>query len=655
MFKVKSPFKPAGDQPKAIKELSDGLKQGYDLQTLLGVTGSGKTFTMAHTIENYGKPTLVMAHNKTLAFQLYKELKEFFPDNRVEYFISYYDYYQPESYLPATDTYIEKDAKINEKIEQMRLSATVNLLTRSDTIVVASVSAIYGLGDPSSYKNLTKSFEKGQKISRRELMQEILQMQYERNDTELVPGRFRVRGSTVDIIPTYMNNIIRISLMGNTISKITELTTPDIEKVAEREAITLYPAKHFVVEEDVIDKAIEEIKAELREHLPKLEEKNPLYAHRLKQKVNYDIEMIKEMGYCTGIENYSRFFDRRKPGERPYCLLDFFPDDFLMILDESHQTIPQINGMYKGDRSRKETLVEYGFRLPSAMDNRPLRFEEFKRFMNNVICVSATPADYELEHSNQVVEQIIRPTGLVDPPVEMKPSEGQMKDLLGEIEKKVKQNNRVLVTTLTKRLAEELTEYLASQDVKTRYLHSEIDSLERTEIIRQLRLGKFDVLVGINLLREGLDIPEVGLVAILDADKEGFLRNEKSLIQTIGRAARNSDSKVVLYGDKKTKAIHKTIKETERRRRRQLAFNKKHNIKPQTIQKPVEPEEIKSLSSKSLPSKDIPKAIIDLEAQMKKAAENLEFEEAIRLRDEVNKLREKQAKMRKGKQPADIL
>ncbi|MGM5481690.1 MAG: excinuclease ABC subunit UvrB [Nanobdellota archaeon] len=655
MFHVKAPFKPAGDQPKAIRELSEGLKNGQVMQTLLGVTGSGKTFTMAHVIENYGKPTLVMAHNKTLAFQLYKELKEFFPDNRVEYFISYYDYYQPESYLPATDTYIEKDAKINDKIEQMRLSATVNLLTRSDTIVVASVSAIYGLGDPKSYKSLTKSFEKGQEITRRELMQEILKMQYERNDTELVPGRFRVKGSTIDIIPTYMDNIIRISMRGNTISKITELTTPDVEKVAERDSVTLYPAKHFVVEGDIIDKAIHDIKAELKDRLPQLEEKNPLYAYRLKQKVNYDIEMIKEMGYCTGIENYSRFFDRREPGERPYCLLDFFPDDFLMILDESHQTIPQINGMYKGDRSRKETLVEYGFRLPSALDNRPLRFEEFKQFMKHTICVSATPADYELDHSTQVVEQIIRPTGLVDPPVEMKPSEGQMKDLLGEIGDTVKKNNRVLVTTLTKRLAEELTEYLAAQDVKTRYLHSEIDSLERTEIIRQLRLGKFDVLVGINLLREGLDIPEVGLVAILDADKEGFLRNDKSLIQTIGRAARNVDSKVILYGDKKTKAIHKTLQETERRRRKQLAFNKKYTITPLTIQKPVEQDEIKSLSSKSLPSKDIPKAIIELEAKMKEAAESLEFEEAIRLRDEVNKLREKQAKMKGGKQPADML
>ncbi|MFW6378820.1 MAG: excinuclease ABC subunit UvrB [Nanoarchaeota archaeon] len=642
MFNVYSSFEPAGDQPKAIEQLAKGLEEKHQLQTLLGVTGSGKTFTMAKVIEKYDKPTIVMAHNKTLAFQLYRELKEFFPENRVEYFISYYDYYQPESYLPATDTYIEKDAKINDKIEQMRLSATVNLLTRKDTIVVASVSAIYGLGDPKSYKSLTKSFEKRQNISRRELMQEILNMQYERNDTELVPGRFRVKGSTIDIIPTYMNNIIRISLIGNSISRISELSTPDIEHVRDHDSITLYPAKHFVVEGDVIDKAIHDIKAELREHLPRLEEKNPLYAHRLKQKVNYDIEMIKEMGYCTGIENYSRFFDRREPGKRPYCLLDFFPDDFLMILDESHQTIPQINGMYKGDRSRKETLVEYGFRLPSALDNRPLRFEEFKRFMNHVICVSATPADYELEHSDKVVEQIIRPTGLVDPPVEMRPSKEQMSDLLSEISVTVEKNNRVLVTTLTKRLAEEMTEYLAGKGIKTRYLHSEIDSLERTEIIRQLRLGKFDVLVGINLLREGLDIPEVGLVAILDADKEGFLRNEKSLIQTIGRAARNSDSKVILYGDKRTNAIKKTISETERRRKRQLAFNREHDIIPQTITKPVDSEEVKSLSAKSLPSKDIPKAIIEVETKMRQAAENLDFEEAIRLRDEANKLREKQ-------------
>lgn len=655
MFNVKSPFKPGGDQPKAIEELAEGLKQDKQLQTLLGVTGSGKTFTMAHVIEKYDKPTIVMAHNKTLAFQLYKELKEFFPDNKVEYFISYYDYYQPESYLPATGTYIEKDAKINEKIEQMRLSATVNLLTRSDTIVVASVSAIYGLGDPSSYKKLTKTFSKEQKISRRELMQELLNMQYERNDTELVPGRFRVRGSTIDIIPTYMNNIIRISMMGNSITRITELTTPDIEKVSEKESITLYPAKHFVVEGEVVDRAIEDIREELNQQLPKLEEKDPIYAHRLKQKVNYDIEMIKEVGYCNGIENYSRFFDQRNAGERPFCLLDFFPDDFLMIIDESHQTLPQINGMYKGDRSRKETLVEYGFRLPSALDNRPLQFQEFKQFMKHVVCVSATPADYERNNSDQIVEQIIRPTGLVDPPVEMKSSEGQMKDLLKEIGQTVEQNNRALVTTLTKRLAEELTEYLAEQDVRTRYLHSEIDSLERTEIIRQLRLGKFDVLVGINLLREGLDIPEVGLVAILDADKQGFLRNEKSLIQTIGRAARNVDSKVILYGDKRTEAIERTLRETERRRRKQLAFNKKHNITPQTIQKPVEQDEVKSLSSKSLPSKNIPNAIIELESKMKEAAEQLDFEEAIRLRDEVNKLREKQAKMKDGEQPTDML
>ncbi|MGM5480147.1 MAG: excinuclease ABC subunit UvrB [Nanobdellota archaeon] len=642
MFKTHSEYKPTGDQPKAIRELLEGLKKGHSLQTLLGVTGSGKTFTMANVIEGYNRPTLVMAHNKTLAFQLYKELKELFPNNKVEYFISYYDYYQPESYLPSTDTYIEKDAKINDKIEQMRLSATVSLLTRSDTIVVASVSAIYGLGDPTSYKKLTKTISKGDGRSRREVMSLLLNMQYERNDTELLPGRFRVKGSTIDVMPTYLNSVIRISLKGKTIASITELSSPDMEFQQKYDIITLFPAKHFVVEDDIIEQAVGDIREELKQQLPVLEEKNPLFAHRLKQKVNYDIEMIEEMGYCTGIENYSRFFDRRKPGERPFCLLDFFPKDFLMILDESHQTIPQINGMFKGDRSRKQTLVEYGFRLPSALDNRPLRFEEFKKFMNQVVCVSATPAEYELSHSDQVVEQIIRPTGLVDPPVEIKPIEGQMKNLLDEIKSTVKHNNRVLVTTLTKRLAEELTEYLSQQDVKTRYLHSEIDSLERTEIIRQLRLGKFDVLVGINLLREGLDIPETGLVAILDADKEGFLRNDKSLIQTIGRAARNSESKVILYADKKTTAIKKTLAETARRRKKQLAYNKNNNIIPTTISKPVDQDEVKTLSSKSLPQNDIPKAIIELEARMKESAENLDFEKAIHLRDEITVLKEKQ-------------
>ncbi|MCA9477833.1 MAG: excinuclease ABC subunit UvrB [Nanoarchaeota archaeon] len=639
MFQLKAPFKPSGDQPKAIEEISKGLKKGYKMQTLLGVTGSGKSYVAANIIQNYSRPTIVLAHNKTLAFQLYKELKEFFPDNRVEFFISYYDYYQPESYLPSTDTYIEKDAKINPKIEQMRLSATVSLLTRPDTIIVASVSAIYGLGDPTQYAKHTFRIEQGQEISRRELLQHFLKMQYERNDTDLKQGTFRVKGSTIDIIPTYLNTMVRISLQGNTIASIQEYTTPNIELKNTYDTFTFYPAKHFVVEDQVIDDALIEIEAELKEQLPVLEKENALFAHRLKQRVNYDMEMIKEMGYCNGIENYSRFFDKRKQGEKPYCLLDFFPEDFLMIIDESHQTIPQFNGMYKGDRSRKQSLVEYGFRLPSALDNRPLRFEEFSQFMNHVVFVSATPATYELEHSSQISEMIVRPTGLVDPLVEIRPSKGQMDDLIKEIKETKNKGYRTLVTTLTKRLAEELTEYLADKGIKVRYLHSEIDSLERIEIIRQLRLGKFDVLIGINLLREGLDIPEVALVGILDADKEGFLRNDKSLIQTIGRAARNSESKVILYADNMTDSMHKTIKETNRRRGIQLAYNKEHDITPQTIIKPVEEKEITLLKDdKHLPKKEIPNLIIELEAQMKKSAEELDFEQAIKLRNKIEQL-----------------
>lgn len=640
-FVIKSPFEPAGDQPKAIKQLCGGLDKKYPKQTLLGVTGSGKTFTMAHVISHYQKPTIVIAHNKTLAFQLYKEFKDFFPNNRVEYFISYYDYYQPESYLPASDTYIEKDAKINPKIEQMRISATVSLLSRPDTIIVASVSSIYGIGNPKAYKNLQSTLEVGQSITRRDVISKLLDMQYVRNDTELIPGRFRVKGSTIDVIPTYQNNLIRISLRGDSIASIEELRWPEITKKESYEVYTIFPAKHFVVENDTIEDAAKKIRQELNTWHPILEKKNPLFAYRLKQRVNYDLEMIKEMGYCNGIENYSRFFDGRKPGERPYCLLDFFPDDFLMIIDESHVMIPQLNGMYKGDRSRKQNLVDYGFRLPSALDNRPLKFEEFKQFMHHTIFVSATPADYERQHSSQIVEQIIRPTGLVDPEVIVRKSEGQMEDLIREIHATTKKNNRALVTTLTKRLSEDLTEYLANREIKVRYLHSEIDSLERVEIIRQLRLGEFDVLVGINLLREGLDIPEVGLVGILDADKEGFLRNDKSLIQTIGRAARNSESKVILYADKMTDSMERTIRETNRRRRIQLAHNKKHDITPQTIIKVIPEQTTKIRSNKAMAKKDIPKLIIDLEAQMKQAAETMDFEKAISLRDQIRELEDR--------------
>jgi excinuclease ABC subunit B len=641
-FKVHSPFVPAGDQPKAIEKLTTGLKRGDALQTLLGVTGSGKTFTMAHVIANYGRPTLVMAHNKTLAFQLYKELKELFPENRVEFFISYYDYYQPESYIPASDTYIEKDAKVNPKIDMMRLSATVNLMSRKDTIVVASVSAIYGLGDPEPYKKLVAKLKTGQKYSRRELMQRLLKLQYERNDTVLEPGNFRVKGNIVDVMPSYSSDvIIRIQLQGNTIGSITELSFPDIEINGTFDEYVIFPAKHFVVEDDKMERAIHEIKAELDERLPILEQENKLYAYRLNQKVNYDLEMIQEMGYCNGIENYSRFFDGRKEGERPFTLIDFFPDDFLLIMDESHQSIPQINGMYKGDRSRKETLVDYGFRLPSALDNRPMKFPEFEKFMKHTVCVSATPAQYELERSSQVVEQIIRPTGLIDPIIEIHPSAGQMQHLIGQIRETTKAGNRVLVTTITKRLAEEITEYFSKHDIKVRYLHSEIDTLERTEIIRQLRLKEFDVLVGINLLREGLDIPEVGLMAILDADKEGFLRNDKSLIQIIGRAARNKDARVIMYADRETDAMKKTIAETSRRRRIQLAYNKKYNITPQTVKKTVPEQVIILKEEKTLPKNDIPKRITQLEKEMKEAANNLDFELAIQIRNQIKRFKQK--------------
>jgi len=639
MFQLTSPFKPAGDQPEAIKKLVAGLKRGDPKQTLLGVTGSGKSFAFSNVIQEYNKPTLILAHNKTLAFQLYNEMKEFFPKNKVEFFISYYDYYQPESYLPSTDTYIEKDSSINPEIEKMRLSATTNLMSRKDVIIIASVSAIYSLGNPEYYAKLTADLRQGMKITRRELLGKLIRQQYTRNNVELLPGRFRVKGSIIDVVPSYQDNIIRIILDGDMIESITEFTKVDFAKVGEYEKFILWPAKHFVTEQGVIDHAIEEIKYELNWWAPQLEEQNALFGYRIKQRVNYDLEMIKEMGYCSGIENYSRFFDGRAEGIRPFCLLDYFPKDFLLIIDESHQSIPQIHAMYKGDRSRKQNLVDYGFRLPSALDNRPLKFDEFKTFMNHTIFVSATPADYERDESTQIVEQIIRPTGLVDPEVYIRPSEGQVPDLIKEIKDTIKNDNRILVTTLTKRLSEELTEYLANEGLKVRYLHSEIDALERTEIIRQLRLGKFDVLVGINLLREGLDIPEVGLVAILDADKEGFLRNDKSLIQTIGRAARNADSRVILYADKMTDSMKRTISETHRRREIQLAHNKEHNITPQTIKKPVPGEVVKLSDAKSLPKKEIPNLIIQLEADMNRAAEELDFEVAIKLRDKINDLK----------------
>jgi len=629
-------MKPQGSQPKAIERLARGINNKEKYQTLLGVTGSGKTFTMANIIEKTQKPTLVLAHNKTLAAQLYSEFKELFPENRVEYFVSYYDYYQPESYIPSKDQYIEKDADINPKIEQMRLSATASVLSRKDTIVVASVSCIYTVGDPQDYQSLGYELRKGNNVDRREILEHLIDMQYERNDMSLSPGRFRVKGDTIDLVPGYYDNIIRIELFGDEIEKISEIDKITGEKIDILDYIFVYPAKHFVIGEDKRKRAIKSIKLELDERLPDLD---LIERHRLKQRTFYDIEMLEETGFCKGIENYSRHFDGRNPGERPYCFLDYFPKDFLMFIDESHRTIPQVHGMNHGDRSRKKSLIDYGFRLPSAYDNRPLTFDEFKLFMNNVIFVSATPGEYELKISGQVVEQIIRPTGLIDPPVEVRKIKGQIFDLISEINNTIKRGDRVLVTTLTKKLAEELSEYLAEKKIKTRYLHSEIDTLQRSEIIRQLRLGKFDVLVGINLLREGLDIPEVGFIGILDADKEGFLRDYRSLIQIIGRAARNVNSKVVLYADKITNSIKIAIDETSRRRDIQVKYNKRNKIIPQTIIKPIKEKVVDIKDTKHIPKKDIPNLIIDLEIEMKKAADELNFERAIFLRDKINKLK----------------
>lgn len=635
-FKLVSNFKPTGSQPDAIRQLVEGARAGTTFQTLLGVTGSGKTFTMANVIEQLQVPTLVIAHNKTLAAQLYHEFRDFFPGNRVEYFVSYYDYYQPESYIAKKDQYIEKDAQINPKIEMMRLSATASLLSRNDVIVIASVSCIYGLGRPDTYKRLGFDLGTGQKMERREIISRLVENLYERNDIELIPGRFRVKGEIIDLVPSYYNNIIRIELFGDEVERITEINRATGDPVERLRHIYVYPASHYVIDEEQKEQALIEIEKELAERLPHL---GMLEEHRLRQRTMYDIEMIRETGSCKGIENYSRFFDGRKLGEKPYCLLDYFPERFLMFIDESHQTLPQVRAMFNGDRSRKIPLVEYGFRLPSAFDNRPLQFFEFEQYLKNVICVSATPGDYELEHSTGVVEQIIRPTGLVDPVVEVRPIQGQMENIKAEIQRTIERGDRILLTTLTKRLAEELTEYLVSHGIKTRYLHSDIDTLERTEIIRELRLGNFDVLVGINLLREGLDIPEVGFIGILDADKEGFLRDARSLIQIIGRAARNSDAFVVLYADTITGSMQKAIEETERRRALQIRYNKAHGITPRTIQKPVRDQEIDIGKKKKVPKQALPNLIINLESQMRSAAQRLDFEEAIRLRDQIAALR----------------
>lgn len=657
-FKLHSPYEPKGDQPQAIKELVEGVKKGYRHQTLLGATGTGKTYTMAGVVEKVNKPTLVIAHNKTLAAQLVSEFKEFFPENRVEYFVSYYDYYQPEAYVPQSDTYIEKDASVNEDIDKLRLAATSALFERRDVLIVASVSCIYGLGSPADYLELSSHLEVGEQKDRKEIMRELSMMQYSRNDIDLQRGHFRVRGDVIEIYPAYRDQAIRVELFGDEIERITRINTVTGEIVEDLDEVNIYPASHFVTPEDKIERAIKDIRKELAERLGELREQDKLVeAQRLEQRTNYDLEMLEQMGFCSGIENYSRHLSGRPKGSRPQTLLDYFPDDFLVFIDESHMTIPQIGGMFAGDRSRKEKLVDYGFRLPSALDNRPLNFEEFEKVVPQAIYVSATPGPYEYEHSQQIVEQIIRPTGLVDPKIEVKPIEGQIDDLLEEIRVVVEERNeKVLVTTLTKRMSEDLTEYLGEAGVKVRYLHSDIDTLERSEIIRDLRLGEFDVLVGINLLREGLDLPEVSLVAILDADKEGFLRAERPLIQTIGRAARNVNGKVIMYADKITDSMRKAIDETERRREIQMEFNEKNDIEPQTIKKPVRevlrPEDM--IIGESKPEKyssdednleelskiELQNKVIELEEEMDEAASNLEFEVAAQIRDEITEIKE---------------
>ncbi len=651
-FKVNADFKPTGDQPKAIKKLTEGINKNKKFQTLLGVTGSGKTFTMANIIENVQKPTLVMAHNKTLAGQLYNEFKDFFPDNAVEYFVSYYDYYQPEAYVPSSDTYIEKDASVNDEIDKLRHSATASLFERRDVIIVASVSCIYGLGSPIDYENLVISLRPGMIKERDEIIEKLIEIQYSRNDINFTRGTFRVRGDVLEVFPASSSEqAVRIEFFGDEIDRITEVNSLTGEVIGRRKHISVFPASHYATTEENIKRAVKDIEIELQERLEVLRKEDKLVeAQRLEQRTRYDIEMLREMGFCTGIENYSRHINNLKPGQRPYTLIDYFPDDYLTIIDESHMTVPQVRGMYNGDRSRKQTLVDFGFRLPSALDNRPLKFEEFEDKINTATFVSATPGPYEEEHSENIVEQIIRPTGLIDPEIQVRPVKGQIDDLSEEIRKVTEKNQRVLITTLTKKMSEDLTSYYKEMGIKVRYLHSDIDTLERMEIIRDLRQGKFDVLVGINLLREGLDLPEVSLIAILDADKEGFLRSETALIQTIGRAARNLDGRVIMYADNMTGSMTRAIYETNRRRKIQEEYNKKNNIQPKSIIKNVkevmkatiaaeEEEEYKTekiqLSSKA----DIDKRIKQLDEKMMVSASKLEFEKAARYRDEINELK----------------
>ncbi|MEM1502996.1 excinuclease ABC subunit UvrB [Domibacillus sp. 8LH] len=652
-FNLVSKYKPEGDQPAAIAELVEGIRSGKKHQTLLGATGTGKTFTVSNVIQEVKKPTLVIAHNKTLAGQLYSEFKEFFPNNAVEYFVSYYDYYQPEAYVPQTDTFIEKDASINDEIDKLRHSATSSLFERDDVIIIASVSCIYGLGSPEEYKEMVISLRTGMEVPRNDLLRRLVDIQYERNDIDFKRGTFRVRGDVVEIFPASRDErCIRVEFFGDEIDRIREVDALTGEIMGDREHAAIFPASHFVTREEKMNIAIGNIEQELEERLAELRaEEKLLEAQRLEQRTRYDLEMMREMGFCSGIENYSRHLTLRPPGSTPYTLLDYFPDDFLMVIDESHVTLPQVRGMYNGDQARKQVLVDHGFRLPSAKDNRPLTFSEFEEHINQIVYVSATPGPYELEQTPEMTQQIIRPTGLLDPTIDVRPIEGQIDDLLGEINERIEKDERVLITTLTKKMSEDLTDYLKEIGIKVQYLHSEIKTLERIEIIRDLRLGKYDVLVGINLLREGIDIPEVSLVAILDADKEGFLRSERSLIQTIGRAARNAEGKVIMYADKMTDSMTKAIEETKRRREIQEAYNEKHGITPMTIQKDIRDviratqaaEETETYASKNtgrkISKQERQKLIASLEAEMKEAAKALDFERAAELRDALFELK----------------
>ncbi|MEO5284685.1 excinuclease ABC subunit UvrB [Limosilactobacillus allomucosae] len=656
-FELISDYQPTGDQPEAIAQLTQGLKKGEHAQILLGATGTGKTFTISNVIAKANKPTLILSHNKTLAGQLYGEMKKFFPNNAVEYFVSYYDYYQPEAYVPSSDTYIEKDASINDEIDKLRHAATSALLERNDVIVVASVSSIFGLGDPREYRDHVLSLHVGQEIERNQLLRDLVEIQFDRNDIDFQRGRFRVHGDVVEIFPASRDErALRVEFFGDEIDRIREVDALTGEIIGDREQVSIFPATHFLTSDDIMDTALPQIEAEMKEQVAKFtKEGKPLEAERIQQRTTYDIEMMREMGYTNGIENYSRYMDGRKPGEPPFTLLDFFPKDFLLVVDESHQTMPQVRGMYNGDRARKQQLIDYGFRLPSALDNRPLKLSEFEERVNQVIYMSATPGPYEQEQTDHVVQQIIRPTGLLDPKVEVRPVMGQIDDLVGEINRRIEKNERVLITTLTKKMSEDLTDYLKDLGLKVKYLHSDIKTLERTQIIRELRLGKFDVLVGINLLREGLDIPEVSLVAILDADKEGFLRNERSLIQTIGRAARNANGQVIMYADTITDSMQAAIDETKRRREIQEAYNQAHHIVPKTIIKPIQ-EAITAVKPaedagkiehdteftvkdfKALAKDEQQNLLAELTEQMRSAAKRLDFEQAATLRDTIMEL-----------------